>query len=357
MTTERGKENVYDSVYHTLIEHCGQLIIPVVNEIFGTSYTEKDKPILLQNDQYVQLPSGIRKQITDSYFGIVGIADKRYHIECQSTPDGNMLLRMFEYDVQDAAMFSEQEGTMLTVTFPYSAVMFLRKTRKTPELMKIRLIIPDGQVVTYAVKCLKVQEYSIEEILEKNLWFLIPFYLFRYEKDLLELEEDEGKRLAFRQEYRMIREQMRATALLGEIDEATERILAEMVKEVADALAERYTKVREEVRQTMVGEVIQTPTVKLVTKAKAEGRAEGLSEGLAEGKAEGLAEGKAEGLAEGKAEGLAEGKAEGLAEGKAEQLRAIAEAMQADGKTVAEIARLIHVTEEEIAAALGREKA
>ena len=122
-----------------------------------------------------------------------------------------------------------------------------------------------------------------------------------------------------------------------------------MVKEVADALAERYTKVREEVRQTMVGEVIQTPTVKLVTKAKAEGRAEGLSEGLAEGKAEGLAEGKAE--------GLAEGKAEGLAEGKAEQLRAIAEAMQADGKTVAEIARLIHVTEEEIAAALGREKA
>ena len=58
--------------------------------------------------------------ITDSYIQIGG---KKYHIECQSTKDGTMIIRMFEYDSQIAIDSAVIDGNRLTVKFPNSAVL------------------------------------------------------------------------------------------------------------------------------------------------------------------------------------------------------------------------------------------
>ena len=41
----------YDDVFRTLLTDCTALIIPVVNELFHTSYTGKETIHLLQNEQ------------------------------------------------------------------------------------------------------------------------------------------------------------------------------------------------------------------------------------------------------------------------------------------------------------------
>ena len=116
----------YDDVFRTLLTDCTELMIPVVNEIFHTKYTGKETICLLQNEHFIKMPDGSEQErITDSSFEIISeetapIAQgqkKRYHIECQSTEDGSMIVRMFEYDTQLALENREFISNILTVSY------------------------------------------------------------------------------------------------------------------------------------------------------------------------------------------------------------------------------------------------
>ena len=88
----------YDDVFRTLLNDCSSLIIPIVNEIFHESYSGDEAVEFYPNEHFVNGQDGKeRERITDSCFGIRGRSLKKYHIECQSTSDDTMLVRMFEY--------------------------------------------------------------------------------------------------------------------------------------------------------------------------------------------------------------------------------------------------------------------
>jgi predicted transposase/invertase (TIGR01784 family) len=56
----------------------------------------------------------------------------------------------------------------------------------------------------------------------------------------------------------------------------------------------------------------------------------------------------ARGMAEGRAEGMAEGRAEGMAEGERKGRIKVAQKLLSQGKTPAEVAKLVELSEEEI---------
>ena len=63
------------------------------------------------------------------------------------------------------------------MTFPNTAVLYLRTYKKTPDKMKYVIITPGG-TVQYDIPIMKVQKYSLDDIFEKRLLMLIPFYIF-----------------------------------------------------------------------------------------------------------------------------------------------------------------------------------
>ena len=103
-----------------------------------------------------------------------------------------MIIRMFEYDTQLALENKELISNFLTVRFPDSAIVSLRHTKNTPDSMTITVLTPGGKV-TYTVPVLKIRQYTINELFEKKLFFLIPFHIFVYEKDFNELETNKKK--------------------------------------------------------------------------------------------------------------------------------------------------------------------
>ena len=107
----------YDDVFRTLMNDCTGLLIPIVNEVFGENYTGKEEVEFLPNEHFISLPgTDTKEKITDSCFRIRGTKDKKYHIECQSTADNNMTIRMFEYDSQivlDDGGDSERKSLLL----------------------------------------------------------------------------------------------------------------------------------------------------------------------------------------------------------------------------------------------------
>jgi len=171
----------YDDVYRTMLNDCSSLILPVINEMFGEHYTGDEKIIFGINEHYLNQQGGDEdKRITDTAFDVVGVQRKKYHLECQSTEDSTMLIRMFEYDSQIALDDGEVRRNTLTVTFPHSGILYLRHSEDTPDDMTIRIVTIGGEV-SYKVRVFKTQTYSIDEIFGKKLLFLIPFYIFSHE--------------------------------------------------------------------------------------------------------------------------------------------------------------------------------
>ena len=181
MEEARTAARPYDDVFRTLLNDCSSLIIPVINEVFGEDYSGEEKIVFSPNEHFLNQQDGDEgERITDTCFRILGRETKRYHLECQSSPDSSMLVRFFEYDTQIALDEGEVSGNVLTVTFPHSAVLFLRCSRSTPDRLRIRMVTPGGSL-EYDVLVMKSQQYTLEEIFDKNLLFLIPFHIFSHE--------------------------------------------------------------------------------------------------------------------------------------------------------------------------------
>lgn len=276
-----GKNGIgtpYDDVFRTLLNDCTQLIIPVVNEIFGEHYTGEETVWFLPNEHFInRQDANTQEKITDSCFIIKGIENKKYHIECQSTEDKEMQVRFFEYDAQIALDDKEMEKDKMILTFPHSAALYLRHTRNAPDALTLEIRTPGG-TVSYKIPVLKAQRYTSDEIFDKNLLFLIPFYIFSYESRFMEIEENEEKLQELRREYSDIKARLEHLCLEGKISEYVKCTLIDMSKKVVREIASKYEKVRKEVTSVMGGKILEYEAKTILKRGILEGRIEGRME-------------------------------------------------------------------------------
>ena len=89
--------NIYDGAFRTILNDCRKLVIPVINEIFGETYTGEEEIRFFPNEHFLdQQDRADKERITDSNFTVFGKIQKKYHIECESSlPDGKFTIRLF----------------------------------------------------------------------------------------------------------------------------------------------------------------------------------------------------------------------------------------------------------------------
>ena len=106
------------------------------------------------------------------------------------------------------------------------------------------------------IPVMKVQNYSIEEIFEKRLFFLIPFHIFTYEQRFEEYEVDSEKLQELMKVYEEIVDKLNGYAKQQVIDEYTKCTIIDMSKKVLEHLAKKYSNVKEGVRKSMGGQIL-----------------------------------------------------------------------------------------------------
>jgi hypothetical protein len=269
-------------VFRTLLNDCSPLILPLINEVFGEHYTGREKIVFSPNEHFLNRQDGEEEErITDNSFKVLGAIPKKYHWECQCSPDNSMLVRFFEYDTQIALDEGEIVENVLTVTFPHSAVLFLRHTLSTPNTMTIKINTPGGDI-SYDIQVMKVGMYSLDEIFDKNLLFLIPFYIFSHESRFKEYAENEEKLSDLKAEYEKIKNRLEELAKSGMIDEYTRCTITDMSNKVLEHIAKNYKSVREGVKSVMGGKILDYEAKDILNRGKQEGRQEGKQEGRME---------------------------------------------------------------------------
>ena len=240
---ENNVNTPYDDVFRTLLNDCPDLIIPVVNDTFGTDYVMGRDEVRKGNNEFffTKQDTGQDDIVSDSH---IIIGDKQYHIECQSTRDGSMVVRMFEYDVQIAMQHAEKSLDRYTIRFPQSAVLYLRSTKNTPDRMEIRIEAP-GDSCMYHIPVLKIKNYSVEDIFRKKLYFLIPFHIFCYEAFLGQCETDNAKLEQLADIFGNIRIRLYSLTENGEISEYYQKAILTMSEKVIKNIAKKYQKTSE----------------------------------------------------------------------------------------------------------------
>ena len=263
--------NIYDGAFRTILNDCRQMIIPVINEIFKEDYTGNEIIEFHPNEHFMdQQDAADHERITDTNFIIYGKKKKKYHLECESSlPDGRMTIRLFEYDAQIALDEGEIVHETLTVTFPNTAVLYLRNYKKTPDKMRYVIKTPGGSV-EYDVPIMKVQEYSLEDIFSKGLLLLIPFYIFSHEKNFQVYNNNEQKLTKLKAEYQDILERLDKLEQEGIIGAFDKRTIIELSNDVMKELTQKYENVQKGVGDIMGGALIETTARKLKNEAENE---------------------------------------------------------------------------------------
>lgn len=266
--------DIYDGTFRTILNDCRHLILPVLNEVFGEHYVGNEIIEFNPNEHFiVQQEEANLRRITDTNFRVCGAKTKRYHWECESRPNRRMLIRLFEYDAQIAL----DEGTVinerLIVTFPHTAVLYLRSYNKTPNKMRYEIQTPGG-VVSYDVPIMKVQAYSIQEIFEKKLLILIPFYIFSHENRFSDYNSNEKKLEELKAEYRQILDKLNELEQQGDIDVFDKKTILELSQNVITEITKRYENITKGMGDVMRGELLETEARKLKNEGKKEGKFE-----------------------------------------------------------------------------------
>ena len=252
---------IFDDVFRTMIEKMSYLAVPLINEVFHTSYPEDVKITQLRNEH--QQKDG--EIITDS---CLLIGKKMYHIECQSTDDTTMAIRMIEYDFAIAVENAEKQGRRYRIEFPRSCVLFLRSSGNTPDYLEADVIFPDGKTHVYSIPAIKMADYTKDHIFEKNLLMLLPFYIMRYEKKKHDMRKNLELLQILLDEYDEIRINLeKELTETGKAELYTN--LTKLIVKIADHIFEKEEDIRKGIGDIMGGKVLELESERL----KAEGEA------------------------------------------------------------------------------------
>ena len=266
-----ANNTIFDDVFQTIKEKMPELTIPLINEVFGTNYAPDT--VIMQGKNEHQTAHG--KIITDSY---LVIGTRRYHLECQSTEDNTMILRMIEYDFAIGLESARKENGKYRIRLPHSCVVYLRGDNPAAS-QNLELILPDGRSIEYVVPIIRMKKYSVEQLLEKHLTMLLPFYIMRYEHTKL---EDLDLRQKLYAEYASIEKYLEETYLENGQEKAFRDIL-ELISRIADYIFSKSENVRKELGEIMGGKVLELESDRLIKQGEQIGMKRGMKRGIERG--------------------------------------------------------------------------
>ncbi len=177
-------EQIFDGCFHVSAYLCKELLIPLTNEAFRMNIPGDAGVDHRSELQTIQGKDGkFRKRVMDILVSFRGVPwldeNTRFHFECESRA-GNIILRIVEYALLEGIKSPEKaEDGFVDVHILRSAVIYLQSNRDTPKETRIRLHTPGGDL-EYPVPAIRLSDYSQDEIFEKELFILLPFYLLRF---------------------------------------------------------------------------------------------------------------------------------------------------------------------------------
>ena len=173
-----------------------------------------------------------------------------------------MAIRMIEYDFVIAIENVQRERRRYRMELPKSCVLYLRSGNNTPDFLEVEIILSDDSMLLYRVPAVKLETYTKDDIFEKDLLMLLPFYIMRYEKDIHEISENPELFQQLLNEYEEIRVNLERE-LSGANKSKWYMDLNKLIIKISDYICQNEEKVRKGVDEIMGGKVLELESERL----------------------------------------------------------------------------------------------
>ena len=171
-----------------------------------------------------------------------------------------------------------------TIPMPRFSVIYIKRTNRTPAATTITFTFPDGQSVEYRSDNVILDEFTKEDIVERRLFLYIPFYIARYEKEIV----SEGKVDQAVEDLAYFRDQLVRLNRTGELTDTELIDLMGFVNTIITHMT-NGNKNEERLVNVMGGTIIETESEKWMR--------QGMERGVQQGQAKMLIElGQEDGL-------------------------------------------------------------
>ncbi|MBR5178817.1 MAG: hypothetical protein IKW90_08480 [Lachnospiraceae bacterium] len=113
--------------------------------------------------------------------------------------------------------------------------------------------------MSYKVPVLKIKNYDIEELFEKKLLLLVPFFVFRYSnKEYAEMNGNIEKMAGLKQRLKRVSEILDGMVQTGEINRVQKGNIVTYIRKILFKLLKNYSNAKKEVEKSMGGFVLKT---------------------------------------------------------------------------------------------------
>jgi len=179
-------------------------LIQLLNGVFDEDYDEYEVDITITNNEFVG--SDLENLRGDILYVINRNGEKvTYHIEFQLSKDNKMEIRLFQYAMHKG-LEERNLGWTEVVKLPYQRVIYFEENGNIPNELRMIFESPDGtQQLDYKVPIIKNWELTVEYLVRKKMYPLLPLQLFNLRKEMYGLEK-------FPSKMKPIVEKMKATA-------------------------------------------------------------------------------------------------------------------------------------------------
>ena len=291
-------EQTYDRAFASMVVKLGNYVIPLINEAFGEHISETAK-VVVRNSKHIirHLDGRLSRRDSDAYLEVTEVpatasepavtatdpAARYFHFECETWYEKSVFLRIAEYGSAIAIENAFMDGDEVVFNYPWSSVIFLRSDSTVPEAMKITHRGPNGAEMSYEVPALQIRDYSVEELFEKKLLILLPFYLFRFANEFKEMNRDAEKQGKIKEALREINDRLEAMAHRKEITVYEQLTIQELLQRVSAKLLADYENVKEGVDEIMSGYILRTRADDILDRGIAIGTENGIKIGTESG--------------------------------------------------------------------------
>jgi hypothetical protein len=170
----RETKNIFNNIFAYIKHHSAQAVIHLVNGLYGTDHP-LNSSVDYPSTEYID--SGYKQNLLDLVIRIDNSLN--YHIETQIQDDESMALRMFQYGFLLALHNKATDKRESALTFPKAITIYLEPTGKTPDQETLKLVFPDDSQHIYQTGTFKYFDYSIDDLVERNMEILLPFYAIK----------------------------------------------------------------------------------------------------------------------------------------------------------------------------------
>ncbi|MBD5559404.1 MAG: hypothetical protein HDQ87_03455, partial [Clostridia bacterium] len=237
----------YDDIVRTLLHDSAESIIPVVNHMFGKTYSDKAEITTYTTEHVRKRANGkVVRRNSDLHFAVTekGQTDE-YHYEVQTAPDGSILMRFFEYDTHMAFGRREQVGPLHErYRLPNAGLICLRSYGGRPKEMRYTVVTSETEA-DHVIPVLSMGDTTVSKLIEGDLFFLLPFFLFCHVKELEKIEKSPERLEELFAEERRIAEFYESLEKKERLKAAELDLFLEMTKRAVQNLALEQPRIKE----------------------------------------------------------------------------------------------------------------